>query len=92
MLVLGIDLQRCRLLAQRADHDAIADRDDRPLFGIAAVGSFVNSRTRRRTNILALMAKSAGALSDAKTSSFAERIPPWIAGIATNRLVDRPVA
>src|SRR6266852_4968583 len=84
----GVDLQRCPLLLQRTDHYAVPDSDHRPLFGIAAVGTFVNSRTRRRTNILALMAKSARALSDAKTSSLAEGILPWIAGIAANRLVD----
>src|ERR1035437_7035980 len=92
MFVAAVDLQRRRLLFQRADHDAVADGDHRLLLGVTAIGTVVLRRTRRRANILALMAEAAGALSHAETSSFAEIILPWIAGIAANLLVDRFVA
>src|ERR1700687_871188 len=87
-----VDLQRRRLLFQRADHDAVADSNDRPLPGITAVGTIVTGRARRRANILALMAKSAWALSDAKTSGFAKTILPRIAGLAASQLIERSVA
>src|SRR3981081_2819673 len=87
MFVAGIDLQRRGLLLQRADHDAIADGNDRLLVGFAAIAAVVARRTWRRADILSLMAKSAGALSHLKTAGFAKVILPWMAGISAGRLV-----
>ena len=84
MLVARVDLQRRRLLPLRADQDAIADGDNGVLVGIAALGTFVAWRTRW-ADILPLMAKTAGALSHAKTAGFAKIVLPWRAGISACR-------
>src|ERR1700722_9302921 len=83
MFVAGIDLQRRRLLFQRADQHAVADRDDALLIGLAFG---VVKRTRRGPDILTLMAEAAGALSDAKTAGFAKIVLPGIAGVAAGQL------
>src|ERR1700722_17465798 len=87
VFVGGVDLQGCRLLFQRADQHAVAHGDDGLLVGIAAIGAFAMRRTWRRTDILSLMPKTAGALSDTKTAGFAKIILPWIAGVSANRLI-----
>src|SRR6202035_6110416 len=74
--VAGVDLQRRRLLSPRTDQDAVADRDDRLLLGIAGDGSFVVGETSARAEVLALMAEAAGALADAKAPRLAEIVPP----------------
>ncbi len=85
----GIDLQRDRLLLWRADHDGVANGDHCLLLGVAAIGAFNIGRTRRGTDVLALMTKTARALSDIKTARFAESIPPGIAGISPCQFVRR---
>ena len=86
MFGAAVDLQRRRLLFRRADHDAVADGDDRLLPGIAAIVAFAGRRAFPGADILALMAKAAGALSDAETAGLAKIILPGIAGIAAGRL------
>src|SRR3977135_1229030 len=88
MFVARVDLQRRRLLLRRADQYAIADSNNRPVVGIAAIGAFVTWRTCR-ADILPLMAEPAGALSHAKTAGLAKIILPWIAGISGSRLAWR---
>ena len=43
----GVDLQRRCLLFRRADHDAVAGRDDRLLLGVAILAAVVVRRARR---------------------------------------------
>src|SRR5205823_10249109 len=77
-----------RLLFARAEHHPIAHGNDGLAVGIAAIAAVVTRRTRRGTNILALMSKSAGALSHAKIAGFAKIILPGIAGITAGRVVE----
>ncbi len=86
VLVAGVDLQRRRLLLRRADHDAVADGDDALLLGIAVFGPSPLRRTGAGADILALVAKAAGALSDFETAGFAEIVPPRIAARRTRRI------
>jgi hypothetical protein len=92
MLGAAVDLQRRRLLFGRADQHAIADSDHRPLAGVAVLGTFVKRRTRRRPDILPLMAKTTGALAHTKTAGFAEIVLPWIAGSSASEIVEGFVA
>src|SRR5260370_40440152 len=72
------------------EHDDVENRGRQLLLRIAVLGSaFALGRTRRRADILALMAKAAGALSDIKTAGFAEIVSPGIAGGAADYLVQR---
>ena len=89
VLVAGVDLQRCRLLCQRANYYAIADRDDGPLVRLAAINAFIARRTRCGADILPLVPKTAGALSHPKTAGFAKIILPRITCFSASRPVQR---
>src|SRR5882724_2767531 len=82
-----VDLQRGGLLPCWAYHHAVADGGDGLPVRLAAVGAFAVRRTCRGPNILALMAKSAGALSDAETARFAKIILPRVIVGAAGPLV-----
>src|SRR5262249_51103479 len=86
VLGAGVDLQRRRLLLGGADDDGVAHGDDslplvvtslRALLGLAGT----------RPDILALMAKTAGALADVKTARFTEIVAPGIDAGHQARLV-----
>ena len=63
--------------------DAVADGDDRLLLGIAALGAFaVCSGHGAGPDILALMAETAGALSDLETARLAKIVLPGITAAA----------
>src|SRR5581483_10189864 len=87
VLGAGVDLQRRGLLLGRADHDAVAHGDDRLLPGIAPAGAIVLCRTGARPDVLALMAETAGALTDAETARLAEIVAPGISAGRQVRLV-----
>src|ERR1700751_4073292 len=86
MLAARVDLQRRRLLLRRTDPHAIADGDDRLLFGIAAIAAIFR-RTRTWPDVLALMAETARALADAETARLAEIVAPWIGAAGRSGLV-----
>src|SRR5258708_2235382 len=80
MFSLAVDLQDRGLLRQRPDHDAVAHRQHRLLLGVAMI-LFVVARAGARTNVLALVTETGGALSHFKAAGFAEIIPPGIASV-----------
>src|ERR1700738_3252204 len=80
----AVDLQRRRLLCWGADQQAVAPRDERLLLGVAGLSAVARRGTGSRADILSLVAKTAGALSDAETAGFAEIILP---GIEAGQLV-----
>src|SRR6202048_2108399 len=59
-------------------------RDDRLLLGVAGLSAVARRGTGSRADILSLVAKTAGALSDAETAGFAKIVLP---GIEAGRLV-----
>ena len=87
VLALCIDLQRRCLLLRRTDDDAVTDRDDRLQLGIAGVGDLLLRGAGAGTDVLALMAITAGALPDAEAARLAEIVPPRILAGGLVRLV-----
>src|SRR6266498_1164041 len=73
---VGHDIER--LLAGRALHGPVAHRDDIVLIRLAAVRSLNALLARRWTDVLALVAETAWALSDIEVAMLAEIIPPGI--------------
>src|SRR6266436_4630303 len=78
MLVVGVDLQRRRLLLRGADDGAVADGGNRLLLGIAGAGGLPRRQASAGTDVLALVPEAAGALPDAEAARLAEIIPPGI--------------
>jgi hypothetical protein len=70
--------QRRGLLLRRADHDPIANRNNRLSLGLVSLAALGVRRACGGANILALVSKTARALSDLKTARLAEIIPPRI--------------
>src|SRR6202171_474984 len=73
-----VDHEIKRAIAGRAHDDAVGDRDDVLLIGIAAAGALDMLQTKARPDILALVAEPRGALSDIVIAVLAEIIAPRI--------------
>src|SRR5919197_4192971 len=78
MLVAGVDLQRCCLLFQRTDDDAVADGDDRLFSRMATAFSVAIGRAGRGADVLALVTKASRALPDLEAACFAKIVAPRI--------------